>query len=83
MVQPIWKERITLTRSILNKIGREFIRFLRPDFYGEREKLWMEREEISHFEEIFFFFLLMGERSLETDDGNYIIGSERAVGAGG
>lgn len=31
----------------------------------------------------FFFFLLMGERSLETDDGNYIIGSERAVGAGG
>lgn len=43
----------------------------------------MEREEISHFEEIFFFFLLMGERSLETDDGNYIIGSERAVGAGG
>lgn len=60
VVQPIWKERITLTRSILNKIGREFIRFLRPDFYGEREKLWMEREEISHFEEIFFFFSFNG-----------------------
>lgn len=77
---PTYGKNESLTRSILNKIGREFTRFLRypSDFYdGEGEKLW-EWEKISHLEGIFFFFLMV-ERSLETD-GNYIIGSERAAG---
>lgn len=43
---------------------------------------WNERKSVTS-RKFFFFSLLMGERSLETDDGNYIIGSERAVGAGG
>lgn len=45
------------TRSILSKIGREFIRFLWGETCG-----WKERK-ISHFEEISFFLFLIRERN--------------------
>lgn len=53
------------TRSILSKIGREFIRFLWGETCG-----WKERK-ISHFEEISFFLFLIRERNRfpsKTDD---------------
>ena len=66
------------TRSILSKIGREFIRFLWGETCG-----WKERK-ISHFEEISFFNT--GEEPNSSQKlmmENYIIGSEGAVGACG